>query len=63
MPKHRTGCAGLRHHGAGNARPHELTPRSHRRDAAWRAHVHGTTILPMEEPAGFFARLFGGGRR
>jgi hypothetical protein len=47
-----------RFHSQGCNRPWEVSPRSHRRDSAWQDQIHGTTILPMEQP-GFFARLFG----
>jgi hypothetical protein len=58
MTAHRTGCASLRHHGAGNSRSLENSRRSHRRDSAWQAHVHGTRVLPMEEPS-WLERLLG----
>jgi hypothetical protein len=48
----------LRYATTGNRRPHEVSPRSHRRDSAWQDQIHGTTILPMEQP-GFLAKLFG----
>ena len=44
----------------GNSRSHEVSSRSHRRDAAWRDYVHGTRIEPMPEP-GWWARLMGRG--
>jgi hypothetical protein len=47
-----------RYHQWGNRRSLESSRRSHRRDSAWQDQIHGTTILPMEQP-GFFARLFG----
>lgn len=49
-----------RYHSTGNSRGLENSRRSHRRDSAWRDLVHGTRVLPMEQP-GFFARLFGRG--
>ena len=51
------GGMSLRYATTGNRRPHEVSPRSHRRDSAWQAHIHGTTILPMEDDSGFLARL------
>lgn len=52
----------LRYHTAGNTRPHEVSPRSHRRDSAWQDHINGTKILPMDSDTSLFARLFGRGR-
>jgi hypothetical protein len=46
-----------RHTKTGNDRYWEVSPRSHRRDSAWRAMIEGP-LHPMEEP-GFFARIFG----
>jgi hypothetical protein len=60
MPKHRTGCAALRHHRTGNDRPWQTRPSDHTRFDAHRRFVNGP-IQPMQEP-GFFARLFGGAR-
>lgn len=45
-------------HTSGNSRSHEVSPRSHRRDSAWRAHVHGTRVLPMRETS-WWQRLWG----
>jgi hypothetical protein len=45
-----------RYHQWGNSRSLESSRRSHRRDSAWQDHIHGTTILPMEQP-GSLARL------
>jgi hypothetical protein len=55
MPKHRTGCAALRHHTAGASNPWQTRPSDHL--AGNRRHVHGP-VQPMSEP-GFWSRLFG----
>lgn len=55
---HRTGCAALRYTTSGNSRSLESARRQQRHDSAWRDYVHGTKVLPMEQP-GLWARLFG----